>query len=123
MTSCFVCATLYLGRNKSTGTEPESFPMYLLLLRNDKKISSAHTAAETKKATIRLLRTIVVLTQTLQSLPDEVMMTMKLLYHEDGKYGQTDHGHDSPTTDHCSPNTDPTVPARRSHDDHEAVVS
>ena len=42
---------------------------------------------QTKKATIRLLRTIVVLTQTLQSLPDEVMMTMKLLYHEDGKYG------------------------------------
>ena len=40
--------------------------------------------------TIHLLRTIVVLTQTLQSLPDEVMMTTKLLYHEDGKYGHTD---------------------------------
>ena len=35
-------------------------------------------------STICQLRTIVVLTQTLQSLPDEVMMTMKLLYHEDG---------------------------------------
>ena len=41
------------------------------------------------KVMIRLLRTIVVLTQTLQSLPDEVMMTMKLLYHEDGMYGPT----------------------------------
>ena len=53
------------------------------LFRNKKKISSAHTAADTKKATIRLLRTIVVLTQTLQSLPDDVMMTMKLFYYDD----------------------------------------
>ena len=53
--------------------------------RNDKKISSAYSAAETKKATIRLLRTIVVLTQTLKSLPDDVMMTMKLLYYDDSK--------------------------------------
>lgn len=52
--------------------------------RNDKKVSSANTAAETKKATIRLLRTIVVLTQTLKSLPDDVMMTMKLLYFDEG---------------------------------------
>ncbi|CAG2226903.1 HOP1 [Mytilus edulis] len=51
--------------------------------RNDKKISSAYSASETKKATIRLLRTIVVLTQTLKSLPDDVMMTMKLLYFDD----------------------------------------
>ncbi|XP_064634240.1 HORMA domain-containing protein 1-like [Lineus longissimus] len=53
------------------------------IYRNNKKISSAHSAAETKKATIRLLRTIVVLTQTLKSLPDDVMMTMKLLYYDD----------------------------------------
>ncbi|CAH1786348.1 unnamed protein product [Owenia fusiformis] len=50
---------------------------------NDKKISSAFSAAETKKATIRLLRTIVVLTQTLKSLPDDVIMSMKLLYFDD----------------------------------------
>ena len=25
MTTCFVCATLNLGRKKSTGTEPEKF--------------------------------------------------------------------------------------------------
>lgn len=53
------------------------------IYRNDKKISSAYSATETKKATIRLLRTIVVLTQTLKSLPDDVMMTMKLLYFDD----------------------------------------
>ncbi|XP_064602298.1 uncharacterized protein LOC135468143 [Liolophura sinensis] len=53
------------------------------IYRNDKKVSSAATAAETKKATIRLLRTIVVLTQTLKSLPDDVMMTMKLLYFDE----------------------------------------
>ncbi|XP_072046719.1 uncharacterized protein [Amphiura filiformis] len=53
------------------------------IYRNDKKIAGAQTEAETKKATIRLLRTIVVLTQTLKSLPDDVMMTMKLLYYED----------------------------------------
>ncbi|KAL3842591.1 hypothetical protein ACJMK2_020585 [Sinanodonta woodiana] len=53
------------------------------IYRNDKKVTSAYTASETKKATIRLLRTIVILTQTLKSLPDDVMMTMKLLYHDD----------------------------------------
>ncbi|XP_071099263.1 HORMA domain-containing protein 1-like [Haliotis cracherodii] len=53
------------------------------IYRNNKKISSAYTAAETRKATIRLLRTIVVLTQTLKSLPDDVMMTMKLLYYDE----------------------------------------
>ena len=52
--------------------------------RNNQKVSSAQTTAETKKATIRLLRTIVVLSQSLHSLPDEVMMTMKLLYYDDG---------------------------------------
>ncbi|KAL5006817.1 hypothetical protein ScPMuIL_015623 [Solemya velum] len=55
----------------------------IAIYRNEKKVSSAFNAEETKKATIRLLRTIVVLTQTLQSLPDDVMMTMKLLYYDD----------------------------------------
>jgi len=58
----------------------------LFSCRNNKKISSAYSTTETKKATIRLLRTIVVLTQSLQSLPDDVMMTMKLLYYDDGTY-------------------------------------
>ncbi|KAK3103440.1 hypothetical protein FSP39_019260 [Pinctada imbricata] len=53
------------------------------IYRNEKKISSAYSDNETKKATIRLLRTIIVLTQTLSTLPDDVMMTMKLLYYED----------------------------------------
>ncbi|OWF50585.1 HORMA domain-containing protein 1-like [Mizuhopecten yessoensis] len=51
--------------------------------RNEKKIASTDSVLETKKATIRLLRTMVVLTQTLKSLPDDVMLTMKLLYYDD----------------------------------------
>ena len=52
---------------------------------NGNKITGAYSEAETKKATIKLLRTIVVLTQTLKPLPDDVMMTMKLLYYDHGK--------------------------------------
>ena len=33
MTSCFVCATLNLGRKKSTGTEPNCF-VYPLMFMN-----------------------------------------------------------------------------------------
>lgn len=57
----------------------ESISIY----RNGNKITGAYSAAETRKATIKLLRTIVVLTQTLKPLPDDVMMTMKLLYYDD----------------------------------------
>ena len=35
-----------------------------------------------------LCSTIVVLTQTLKPLPDDVMMTMKLFYYDDGKIYQ-----------------------------------
>ncbi|XP_035827027.1 HORMA domain-containing protein 2 isoform X2 [Aplysia californica] len=53
------------------------------IYRNDRKISCAYSADETKKATIRLLRTLIVLTNTLTSLPDKVMMTMKLFYYDE----------------------------------------
>ncbi|XP_032220667.2 uncharacterized protein LOC5519805 isoform X2 [Nematostella vectensis] len=53
------------------------------IFRNGNKIASAYTEAETKKATIRLLRTIIILTQTLTSLPDDVMMSMRLYYYDD----------------------------------------
>lgn len=53
------------------------------IFRNGNKIASAQTEKETKKATIRLLRTIILLSQTLASLPDDVMMTMKLLYYDE----------------------------------------
>ena len=56
-----------------------------LYFSNGSKITGAYSEAETKKATIKLLRTIVVLTQTLKPLPDDVMMTMKLLYYDQGK--------------------------------------
>ncbi|XP_062569399.1 HORMA domain-containing protein 1-like [Saccostrea cucullata] len=53
------------------------------IYRNNQKISSANTASEIKKATIRLLRTIVVLTQTMNAIPEDTMLTMKLLYYDD----------------------------------------
>lgn len=53
------------------------------IYRNGKKIADSFTAEETKKATIKLLRTLIVLTNTLSPLPDNVMMTMKLLYHDE----------------------------------------
>ncbi|KAF0303075.1 HORMA domain-containing protein 1 [Amphibalanus amphitrite] len=46
-------------------------------------IPATVTSEETYKATVRMLRTIVVLTQTLRPLPDDVMMSMKLLYFDD----------------------------------------
>ncbi|XP_061174879.1 HORMA domain-containing protein 1-like [Saccostrea echinata] len=53
------------------------------IYRNNQKISSANTASEIKKATIRLLRTIVVLTQTMNAIPEDTMLTMKLLYYDE----------------------------------------
>ncbi|GAB1602710.1 HORMA domain-containing protein 1-like [Argonauta hians] len=52
------------------------------IYRNDTKVSSAYSANETKKATIQLLRTIIVLTQTLKPLPDDALMTIKLFYYD-----------------------------------------
>ena len=49
----------------------------------NKKISSASTATQTKKATISLLRNLIVLIQTLRPLPDDVRITMKLFYYDD----------------------------------------
>ncbi|XP_041365115.1 HORMA domain-containing protein 1-like isoform X2 [Gigantopelta aegis] len=91
MKGCFDALDKKYLRMLTIGTVIESYTFKFTysdeagvdIYRNKKKISSAHSAAETKKATIRLLRTIVVLTQTLQSLPDDVMMTMKLFYYDD----------------------------------------
>ena len=53
------------------------------LYRNGVQIMSAANDKETKKATIRLLRTIVILSQTLLPLQDDVFMTMKLIYYDE----------------------------------------
>ncbi|XP_014673707.1 PREDICTED: HORMA domain-containing protein 1-like isoform X2 [Priapulus caudatus] len=53
------------------------------IFRNSQKMAAAKSAAETRKATMILLRTLVVLTQGLGCLPDDVMMTMKLLYYDE----------------------------------------
>ena len=68
-----------------TTTMPCISHIVLHVFSNGNKITGAYSEAETKKATIKLLRTIVVLTQTLKPLPDDVMMTMKLLYYDHGK--------------------------------------
>lgn len=52
--------------------------------RNNTEVTSAHSDTEARKATVRLLRTIILLTQTLDSLPSNVMMTMKLFYYDEG---------------------------------------
>ena len=39
MTSCFVCATLNLGRKKSTGTEPQKMAAALALSKTNVKKS------------------------------------------------------------------------------------
>ncbi|XP_065174734.1 HORMA domain-containing protein 1-like [Sycon ciliatum] len=48
--------------------------------KQEKSLLHATTAEEVKKATVRLLRTLIVLSQTLDGLPSEVLMTMKLQY-------------------------------------------
>lgn len=53
------------------------------IYRNGNKITGAETATETRKATIQLLRTIIVLNQTLKPLPDDVWLTVKLYYHDE----------------------------------------
>lgn len=53
------------------------------IYRNGKKVATAHSAEKTKKETIQLLRTMIVLTQSLQPLPEKVYMTMKLLYYDE----------------------------------------
>ena len=45
-------------------------------------ISSSYSAEETKKSIKTLLRTLVVLTQSLKLLPSDVMLSMKLLYYD-----------------------------------------
>lgn len=52
------------------------------IYHNDKKILTSDTE-NTKKTTTTLLRTILVLTQGLKPLPDNVMLTMKLYFNED----------------------------------------
>ncbi|XP_009067603.1 PREDICTED: HORMA domain-containing protein 1, partial [Acanthisitta chloris] len=49
----------------------------------DKKCDSSITCADTKKASILLIRKIYVLMQNLSPLPDDVCLTMKLLYYDE----------------------------------------
>ncbi|KAI6651545.1 hypothetical protein LOD99_5153 [Oopsacas minuta] len=59
---------------------------YLEIYRNERKIaSSSHLSQceDVKRATIKLLRSILVLTQTLDPLPNDVYMAIKLFYLDD----------------------------------------
>ena len=48
----------------------------------DRKVSTASTAGQTKKATISLLRNMIVLIETLKPLPEDARVTMKLFYYD-----------------------------------------
>jgi len=50
---------------------------------NDKKVISGTSLTETKKSTTTMLRTILVLTQGLRPLPEDIMLTMKLYFNKD----------------------------------------
>lgn len=43
------------------------------------------TMEDTKKASVLLIRKLFLLMQNLDSLPDDVYLTMKLYYYDDGK--------------------------------------
>lgn len=66
--------TFKISYNKGVGVD---------VFRNGSCVASAKSESETKKETIRLLRTIILLSQTFAPLPDDVMMTMKLLYYDE----------------------------------------
>ena len=56
------------------------------IYRNDRKIASSSRLSQgddVKRATIKLLRSILVLTQTLDPLPNDVYMAIKLFYQDD----------------------------------------
>ncbi|NXF13310.1 HORM1 protein, partial [Smithornis capensis] len=55
----------------------------LLDFGRDKECDSTITCADTKKASILLIRKIYVLMQNLSPLPDDVCLTMKLLYYDE----------------------------------------
>jgi len=50
---------------------------------DDRKISSASTASQTRKATISLLRNLVLRIRMLSPLPDDVSVMMKLFYYDE----------------------------------------
>lgn len=56
----------------------------LSVFSKDKKSDSTITCADTKKASILLIRKIYVLMQNLSPLPNDVCLTMKLLYYDEG---------------------------------------
>ena len=55
----------------------------LEIYSGDRKITSASTANQTRKATISLLHNLMLLTGMLKPLPQDVGFTMKLCYYED----------------------------------------
>lgn len=55
------------------------------LFSKDKRNDSTITCADTKKASILLIRKIYVLMQSLSPLPNDVCLTMKLFYYDEGR--------------------------------------
>lgn len=49
------------------------------------------TMEDTKKASVLLIRKLFLLMQNLDTLPDDIYLTMKLYYYDDGKNKHPDH--------------------------------
>jgi len=56
----------------------------LSIFSKNKKNDATITCADTKKASILLIRKIYVLMQNLSPLPHDVCLTMKLFYYDEG---------------------------------------
>lgn len=59
-------------------------PNTLSIFSKNKMNDSTITCADTKKASILLIRKIYVLMQNLSPLPNDVCLTMKLFYYDEG---------------------------------------
>lgn len=58
--------------------------IYFWFFSSKNQNKSSTTSADTKKASILLIRKIYVLMQNLEPLPNDVCLTMKLLYYDEG---------------------------------------
>jgi hypothetical protein len=58
--------------------------IYFLFSSKNQNNKSSTTSADTKKASILLIRKIYVLMQNLGPLPNDVCLTMKLFYYDEG---------------------------------------
>eukprot|EP01135_Chromosphaera_perkinsii_P004811 Nk52_evm42s296 gene=Nk52_evmTU42s296 len=69
--------TFKFAYNKNEGE------MEITLLSQKNQLAKTKTKTEIKKATVQMLRTLIVLTQTLKPLPDAKYISMKIFYYDE----------------------------------------